>query len=159
MLNPGPFSQGFGPPGLLLEVVIALEAKIQIVSPYLLSALPPPLPQRWGGREASCSSIPIRAERPQTDRQKVVILASFCSWDTLAPALPCYLRNPLWTMSSCSCPWGLTLLSGSWGLARDSLHDLPCSLGQLWPHAVVFQRGMLRLACTARVLSFSLQCV
>lgn len=66
MLNPGPFSQGFGPPGLFLEVVIALEAKIQIVSPYLLSALTPS-PQRWGGREASRSSIPIQAERLQTE--------------------------------------------------------------------------------------------
>lgn len=51
MLNPGPFSQGFGPPGLLLEVVIALEAKIQIISPYLLSALTPPPPEM--GREGN----------------------------------------------------------------------------------------------------------
>lgn len=59
MLNSGPFGQGCGPSGLLLKAVTAfsMEAKTQVVSPYLVSALTPA--QRWGGRGASCCPTPI----------------------------------------------------------------------------------------------------
>lgn len=98
MLTPGPFGQGCGPSDLLLVAVTAfpMEAKIQVVSTYLVSALTPP--QRWRGSRDSCSPLLIRAERLQMDRQEAITLTRVVP-GTPWPQLPCHLRSSLWTMS------------------------------------------------------------